>query len=568
MHWNYRPIDDLKVQLFQRELALCEARAKLLAVRELPHADAARRFLDRSLDGLHDPMRLPGMPQAVRRIGAALRDKEPMLVHGDYDVDGVSGTAMLTRMLSIWGGDASYFVPNRFSDGYGLTSAGVEHAKATGVKLLITVDCGTSSVKEVAELRAHGIDVVITDHHECSKGVLPPALALVNPKLPGSDYPDQTLCGAGIVYKLLQALADFLGKEFRRESLVRVAAIGTVADVVPLLGENRALVYHGLRELSKAASPGLQALIEVSGLRGKQLSAENIGFGLGPRINAAGRMGHAASAIELFLTGDAKRARELAEQLHQDNETRKATEQQIIKEAKAKAYTQCNLDSDRLIVVSGESWHQGVIGIVASRLREQFQRPTLVISTENGTGKGSGRSVPGFHLHECLSSAAYLLSTWGGHEQAVGFSLPSEAVDEFRQVLNHNAQELLPQEAPERSITVDLDLPLEQLDGPLMAFLQNLEPFGAANPEPVFVARGVQQLGKAAAFSNNHLKLRCTGPERSGGFEAIMWRGASRYLDLVREHDRLDIAYQPYYDTYRGSPSLCLKLLDIRPATP
>lgn len=474
----------------------------LLASRGIP-PDGVEDFLFPRIEALSSPFLLPGMERAVDRIVTALKNRERILVHGDYDADGVVSTALLVRNLRRLGADVVAYIPDRFEEGYGLSTEGVEHAKSAGASLIITVDCGITAVEEVELARSYGIDVVVTDHH-LPQEHLPDAVALVNPKLLRDG---EELAGVGVVFKLLDALYTAL--DLDKSALywdLDLVALGTVADLMPLVGENRILVHYGLKVLSQTRKAGLKALQEVARLRGKTVSPWHISFIFGPRLNVAGRLRHARIALELLTTPEGQRALELARLLDQENRRRQSLERTIVEEA-SRRIESTDLRDHPVLVVEGEGWHEGVIGIVASRLVERYERPAIVIAVEDGWGKGSGRSVPGFHLFEALHAHRHLLEAFGGHRMAAGLRLRRERIPELREALVAYVDENLT-EPPEPEVEVDFVLPepgwLE--DPRLPEEFRKLEPFGMGNPHPTFVLQGARILQRSRK-SKHHIRF-------------------------------------------------------------
>lgn len=475
------------------ELSFSPFTQALLASRGIP-LESAEDFLSPRMDALASPFLLPGMERAVDRIVQALERRERILVHGDYDADGVVSTALLVRNLRRLGADVLAYIPDRFEEGYGLSAEGVEFAKSSGASLIITVDCGITAVEEVELARGYGIDVVVTDHH-LPQDRLPDAVALVNPRL---QQDGEELAGVGVVFKLLDALYTAL--DLDKSSLywdLDLVALGTVADLMPLVGENRILVHYGLKVLSQTRKAGLKALQEVARLRGKTISPWHISFIFGPRLNVAGRLRHARLALELLITPEGQKALELAHLLDQENRRRQNLERKIVDEA-TRRIESSELRDHPVLVVEGEGWHEGVIGIVASRLVERYERPALVISVEDGWGKGSGRSVPGFHLFQALYAHRHLLAAFGGHRMAAGLRLRREHIPELREGLVAYVTENLP-EPPEPEVEVDFVLPepgwLE--DPRLPEEFRRLEPFGMGNPHPTFVLQQARVLQRS-----------------------------------------------------------------------
>ena len=544
--------------------------ARVLVHRGLGEVPAARRFLHPALEELHDPLLMRGMPAAVERIARALRDKEPILIYGDYDVDGTTSVVLLTKAFELAGGIATYHVPHRLTEGYGMRSDVVEAAAAQGVKLLVSVDTGiraSAVVRRAAEL---GIDVIVTDHHLPEAG-LPPALAVLNPNRADCPYPEKNLCGAGVAFKLIQALLPHLGwpaEKIRRveESFLKMAAIATVADVVPLTGENRILVAHGLRGLGKVRNPGLRALLDVSGFTADLAppNARQVAFQLAPRLNAAGRMDTAKAVVELFLTADAARARELARELHERNTERRRVEDEIREacERVAVADGACGL------VYYGEDWHRGVLGIVASRMVERYHRPVFVLgrNPEDGLASGSGRSIPAFHLLEALESMPDLFVRFGGHAHAAGVTLAADKVPEFQRRFDAFAASRLAAEDLLRRVEIDALVELGDVEEQSAMEVFALAPFGHGNPQPLFAALGVEVAAPPAVMKEKHLRIAVRQNGRTLVLKA--WNLAHR-ADELAAGTRVDVAFQLEEDASsaaRGYAPWCATLRDFRPA--
>jgi single-stranded-DNA-specific exonuclease len=478
-------------------LSIPEALAALLVLRGYDSAGDARAFLRPNLTGLSDPMSWADMPEAVAAVQAAVRRAEPILVHGDYDVDGQCSAAMLTRILREAGAQAHAFVPHRIRDGYDFGPAGLARARALGARLIITCDCGITAIDTVRAARAEGIEVIVSDHH-LPGDALPPATAVLDPRRPDCASPDKDLCGTGVAFKLAQALVPALGLPDQLPwHFLDYVALATVADVVPLVGENRILVRHGLKLLANSRWPGLAALVETAGLSGKPLRAGHVGFILAPRLNAAGRIGDAGDGLRLLMTDDAAEAAKLARELETLNARRQEMDQQILASAEAALAVQGSED-DRAIVLAADDWHPGVIGIVASRLVERYGRPTFLIAWEGDVGRGSGRSIRGFDLHGALHRVGGCLEKFGGHSMAAGLTVRRDRFQEFRVAFLAVAAQLLRPDDLVPAQRVDLELPLANLSADLERLMRHLEPCGAGNPAPVFGVRGAGGRGGPA----------------------------------------------------------------------
>ena len=542
----------------------------MLVHRGLADPAAARRFLKPEFDHLHDPLSLRDMPAAVDRLARAIRDRERILIYGDYDVDGTTSVVLLTKAIELAGGAASYHVPHRLKDGYGMRSEVIEAAAEQGVKLIVSVDTGIRAAEVVGRARELAIDVIVTDHH-LPDSDLPPALAVLNPNRLDCAYPEKNLCGAGVAFKLIQALLPAMGwpaDKIRRvsESCLKIAAIATVADVVPLTGENRVIVALGLSGLGDVRNPGLRALLDVAGFGNGAAppNARQVAFQIAPRMNAAGRMDTAKAVVELFLTNDAARARDLAKQLHDQNTERQQVEAEIrdMCDQIDVAGHECAL------VYYAEDWHRGVLGIVASRLVERLHRPVFVLSRnpEDGLAQGSGRSIPAFHLLRALESMPDLFVRFGGHEHAAGVTLDTAHVSEFRERFNTYAAALLSPEDYLRRVDIDAVVELREISERAIGEVFALAPFGHGNPPPLFAARNVEVAGHTI-WKEKHLKLTLRQPGRTLSLKA--WNFAGHAAELA-PGARIDIAFQIEEDAYsaaRGYPGWAAVLRDFRPAS-
>lgn len=514
VRWKLPQPDEQRALRLAAQLGLQPPAARVLVRRGYGAAEEALRFLQPSLQDLHDPFRLTGMREAVTRLRQAIERGELILLYGDYDADGTTAVVLLKKAIELAGGTVRYHVPHRFREGYGMRSEVVEQAARQGIRLILSADTGIRSMDAVQRARQLGLDVIITDHH-LPDAQLPPATAILNPNQPGCDYPDKNLCGAGLAFKLAQALFRSLGwpeARLRRleESFLKLAAIGTVADVVPLTGENRILVKQGLDGLRKVRNPGLRALLKNAGItEGDRPSAGQVAFRIAPRINAAGRMADAAEVIRLFLTEDPQTAAELAARLESWNQERQQAESEIM----ARILEQCRAEpitpQRKALVFAGEHWHRGVVGIVASRLVEEFHRPCFVLSLDPqaGTAHGSGRSIPPFHLLGALEAMSELFQRFGGHHQAAGVTLAAERVMEFRRRLNEYAAMRLTDEDLVPELEIDAVLDLREVNDRSVSEVLALAPFGCGNPRPLFAVLGAEVVGDASVWNEKHLRL-------------------------------------------------------------
>ena len=533
MKWIPRSADPAQVQLLAAQLSLkntdvAAILARLLVMRGITEPEAAEYFLRPSLALLHSPYLMKGMKAAVERIEAAIERKEGILIYGDYDVDGTTAIVILKTAIELCGGAADFHVPHRIKEGYDLRGDVIERAAAAGIRLIISVDAGIRAFAAAETARRAGVDLIVSDHHLPGQDGTPPALAVLNPNQPGCSYPCKTLCGAGVAFKLAQALMERRLTDRDQSALLKsftkIVAIATVADAVPLIGENRIFARLGLEALRCAVNPGLKALLEVAQVSGRPLTSGEVGFRIAPRINAAGRMDIAADVIELFSTKDPARARDIASKLDRLNAERQEEERRILQAIDTRLQEDAALREAFCIVIDGDGWHRGVIGITATRVVERYCRPTIVISREGDEAHGSGRSIKAFHLLNALESCGHLFTRYGGHAHAVGFSMPAARVQELRTHLDQYARGQLTLADFEPVLEFDAELPLDGVTPELFQTLRQLEPFGVGNPEPVFVARKPQVMAPPRILKDKHVKLKlgCSGgPSEVLSTEAI-----------------------------------------------
>lgn len=555
------PPDEEAIRDLASALSLPEIVCRLLLIRGYVSAEEAKLFLRPKLDRLHDPLGFLSMDKAVDRLSRAVRDKELVFIHGDYDVDGICSTTLLTRAIRSFGGEATPFIPRRLEDGYDLSDAGVDAAIAAGARVVVTCDCGTTALGAVARLCKAGIDVIVTDHH-LPGGPLPECISVLNPKRSGCEYPDKDLAAVGVAFKLALALARDLGKnENFVWAMLDLVALATVADVAPLRGENRVFVRYGLKMLAETRNTGLRALIRAAGLDGKALTAGRIGFILAPRLNAAGRLGHAIRGVELLLTEDEHHANAIARELEELNYRRQEIDRWTLDQARERVQ-QLDLDDTFGIVLADESWHPGVIGIVASRLVEEFGRPTVLIAIAGEQGKGSGRSISKFDLHAALGKARDLLLRFGGHKAAAGVTVARDRIDAFAERFNQVARSLLTPEDLVPEVRVDLEVSMDGMDEKLESLFRHFEPFGIGNPTPVLLARNVTIARPPRTIGRDGLKLVLdTG---TGSIEAIGWGFAHRVAEF-EPGGCVDVAFRLERDEYRGESRLQARIADVRP---
>jgi single-stranded-DNA-specific exonuclease len=563
--WIVREHNTQQVDSLARALNVSPTIAALLISRGCASESSARKFLKPSLDQLHNPYLMKGVSEAVARLLKAIDAGEPILVYGDYDVDGTTGTAVLLRALSLLGARTGFHVPHRFTEGYGIQKPALEKAWADGYKLVISVDCGIRAHEPLYWARDVGLDVIITDHHLPDEGEgVPPAYAVLNPNQDGCSYPDKNLAGVGVAFKLVHALFRERGRESQVNSFLKIVAIGTIADVAKLTGENRTIVALGLHDLAKARNPGLLALMEICGCGdGSGMTAYDIGFRVGPRINAAGRMDAARAVVELFSTRDRAEAKRLATHLDTRNQERQEVQRQIvelaIKELEAGAQDPAN---SYVAVIAGEGWHRGVIGIAASKISERINRPCVVLSIEDNVAHGSARSIEPYHLLNGLTSCADLFDKFGGHSHAAGITLRRDRIDELRRRLNQHAGSHLTAEDLQPCIYVDAELPTEEISFDLVAQLKHLEPYGAGNPRPTFLARNLCIVTEPRLIGERHLKMHVRGPQ-GRPLETIWWNGAEYGTTLK---NGAEMVYTIETSKWNGETFLQLSVQDVRAA--
>lgn len=556
--WRIKDSNPAAQDNLSNALNISKLTAQLLLNRGIGDVASASDFLSSSLSSCHDPFLMKDMAKAVERIKKAISKKEKILVYGDYDVDGITGVVVLYSALKNLKADVATYIPNRLEEGYGLNSSAIKKAHKIGVGLIITVDCGITSFKEVDYANSLNIDVVVTDHHEILESRVPLAYAVINPLQPGCPYPFKHLAGVGIAYKLVKALYD--ETDLFAEDFLDLVSLGTVADIAPLVGENRTLTRHGLNEINRRSRIGLNALIDVSGLMGKDISSGHIGFMLGPRINAMGRVGSPQKALDLLLSGDEEAAKALAKMLDTENRARQKIEAKILDEALSKVEREVNFKRHRVIVLASDNWHPGVIGIVASRIADRFYRPAILISLYGKYGKGSGRSIESFHLFDYLLKCKDLLAGFGGHESACGITIDKDNIDLFRDKINEEASLEKDESIFNPKLNIDMDVPLNMLNEDVINEIENLSPFGPENPRPVLVSRklrvkdGPRQIGKSGFkmwVTDN--RITC---------EAVSFSKGN--LEVPKTSQEVDLAYIPSINNWQGLQSIQLELRDIK----
>jgi single-stranded-DNA-specific exonuclease len=565
--WEHLACDDTAAARLAEALAVDPVVGRLLILRGITDPDAAHHFLNPRLEDLHDPMLLADMGVAVDRLLTAVAGRERIVVHGDYDVDGITATVIVRRTIELLGGDVGHFVPERIRDGYGLNTPAIERLHGEGVRVIVSVDCGIRGTEAARRARELGIDLIITDHHE-PDAELPDALAVINPKRRDCPYPDKHLAGVGVALKLVQALCRRAGREHWLPAFVKIAAIGTLADVVPVTGENRVIAWLGLEGLSRGPHKvGLRALIEGAGLAGKTIDSYHVSFMLAPRMNAAGRMSTPDLALRLLLATDERmiaEARDLAGQLNIENERRQQEERAIVTDARRMVEADPEIGARSVLVVAGDGWHRGVIGIVASRLVDAFHRPAVVLSVDGDTAHGSCRSIPAFDILAALDACAEHLDRFGGHRAAAGLTMERGRIPAFREALTKWADDRLTPDDLRPRLRIDAQLGFRQITPRLMEGVTRLAPFGIGNPKPMFWTAGASLADGPRRMKERHLSmsLRHEGIALRG----VFWRAAERAAAIEAARGGLDVAYSVEQNRFNGTTSLEVSLADVRPA--
>lgn len=591
MRWIFKEADKQLVKELAQVAGISSVAARLLANRGINSATEAQRFLSPSLDHLHSPYLMLGMKAAVERLQRAIANRERMLIYGDYDVDGTTAVVILKRVIEMLGGSAEFHVPHRIQEGYGMRDEVIERAAANGVQLVISVDTGIRAFAAAETARQLGLDLIVTDHHLPEAGGVPHAIAVLNPNQAGCGYPCKSLCGAGVAFKIAQALLEARDEQQARSrllpSFLKMVAIATIADAVPLVDENRVITKLGLEGLRDPRNPGLRALMQITQLEKKQrsLTAADVAFRIAPRINAAGRMDVAQTVIDLFNTRDASAASLIAQRLDALNSDRQETERTILKTIEARLAEDAGFREASCIVLDGEGWHRGVIGITASRVVERTGKPALVLSRNGDEAHGSGRSIPAFHLLQALESCHELFTRFGGHAHAVGFSLACENIPALRERINAHARACLTLEDFVPVLELDERIALHRITPDLVRELKQFEPFGMGNPEPVFMARNVRLLLPPKILKEKHAKLRVaqentplpatsvagrpTIKSQTTNFDALGWRMAERISEeKLLANDVVDLAFTLEENVHPEFGGLQLSICDLKRAQP
>ena len=559
--WVLRPENE-HARTLASELGIPLEIAQILTNRDICEAQDVQDFLFGSLDNLNDPFLMKGMREAVNRIKKAVSARERILIFGDYDVDGILSVVVLTKALQSLGADVDYFIPDRLKQGYGLKGKYIGNVLDRKSSLVISVDCGIKAVDFVSRAKEHGVDVIITDHHQPGP-TLPEALAVLNPVLGSSGYPDRTLAGIGVVFKLIQALLESEGKSTQLPHYLKLVSIGTIADVATLKGENRLFVKFGLKQLEHVNNIGLKSLMETCGLQGKRITVGDVGFRIGPRINAAGRLGLTDLAVRLFFLESVKESEELVGQLDKLNAERQKIEGKIFKQAMHQIKEKRLHEKYKLLILGSEEWHRGVIGIVASKIKDAFHRPVIMFAYEDGKAFGSGRSIRDFSLIDCLEENRDLFHNYGGHTMAVGCELAQEGMTNFKTHINAYAQDKITDELLKRKINVDAKLDFADINMDLLQILSLLSPFGLGNPKPVFLTEKAEIVAPPKKIQGKHSKFLVQ--QNGKMFESIAWRQGG-WADELNTGDRVDLVYSLMTSEYLGEERVTLSLEDIKRA--
>ena len=564
MRWSLLNPDQNTVSSVKKAFRTSEVIARVLANRNILNPNLARPFFTPNLDMLHNPYLMQDMDKAVERVLTNINSGKPIMVFGDYDVDGTTGVASLYLAFQKFGADVTYYIPDREKEGYGLSYHGIEVAKDIGIDLIITCDCGINAFVQVDFANEQNIDIIITDHHTTDTE-LPKAHAILNPKREDCEYPFKGLCGGGVAFKLITAIGNELNIPLTDyEEIIPLITLGTAADVVPIKDENRVLVHHGLNILENLEKPGLKSLLELAGLKG-HISVGQLVFSIAPRINAAGRIGDANRAVELLVTDDQDKARLLAKELDNENKRRQIIQQAVVDEALLKVNAEADLKNENALVLANAGWHPGVVGIVASKIKEEFNRPTIIIALENGSGKGSARSVAGFDLYEALTACKTHLDDYGGHPMAAGLTLSNKKLEDFKKAFINFANERLTEENLQATLTLDSEIALQDITPRFMEFLDKLSPYGPGNMRPKFAIRNAEIAGapKVIGKTGEHIRFKIRQGLKS--YPAVGF-GLSNKYEMLITGQPVDIACVVETNEWQGNTSIQMNVRDIKRA--
>ena len=562
MRWKIKQPSQDQIASLKKEFNTSEIIAKVLANRGIESLKSSHDFFNPSNERLHDPFMMKNMDIAVDRISKNIQNQKPILIFGDYDVDGTTGASLLYLGLKDLNAIVEYYIPHREKEGYGLSTGGIDYAQSIGADLLITCDCGINAFKPVDDAADQGIDVIITDHHIPDKK-LPNAYAVLNPKQKGCEYPFKGLCGCGVAFKLISALSE--QSEIEQNlglNYLDLVALATSADMVPILDENRVLVHRGLDQLEESNSPGIHQLLVQTGLVGESLNVGKLVFGLAPKINAAGRMGDANRTVELLTTSDKNRAEELASILVRENKRRQLIQEDIVNDAIRQVYAQVDLENSKVVIVGSKGWHPGVIGIVASRIKDEFSRPAIVIAfDEDGIGKGSARSIPKLDLYDALAYASKFLEGFGGHPMAAGLTVLEDRFENFKSLFLRNVNKILSDDDLISVISIDGEMELKDINPRFMRFLEKLGPFGPGNMRPKFMSRNLQVSGQPRLMGKGE-HIRFIVSQNGRNYPAVGFKLSSHYEDLIRGVP-IDLAYVVEVNEWQGQSNIQLNVRDI-----
>ena len=564
MRWSLLNPDQNTVSSVKKAFRTSEVIARVLANRNILNPNLARPFFTPNLDMLHNPYLMQDMDKAVERVLTNINSGKPIMVFGDYDVDGTTGAASLYLAFQKFGADVTYYIPDREKEGYGLSYHGIEVAKDIGIDLIITCDCGINAFVQVDFANEQNIDIIITDHHTTDTE-LPKAHAILNPKREDCEYPFKGLCGGGVAFKLITAIGNELNIPLTDyEEIIPLITLGTAADVVPIKDENRVIVHHGLNILENLEKPGLKTLLELAGLKG-HISVGQLVFSIAPRINAAGRIGDANRAVELLVTDDQDKARLLAKELDNENKRRQIIQQAVVDEALLKVNAEADLKNENALVLANAGWHPGVVGIVASKIKEEFNRPTIIIALENGSGKGSARSVAGFDLYEALTACKTHLDDYGGHPMAAGLTLSNKKLEDFKKAFINFANERLTEENLQATLTLDSEIALQDITPRFMEFLDKLSPYGPGNMRPKFAIRNAEIAGapKVIGKTGEHIRFKIRQGLKS--YPAVGF-GLSNKYEMLITGQPVDIACVVETNEWQGNTSIQMNVRDIKQA--
>jgi len=563
MRWSLLNPDQNTVSSVKKAFRTSEVIARVLANRNILNPNLARPFFTPNLDMLHNPYLMQDMDKAVERVLTNINSGKPIMVFGDYDVDGTTGAASLYLAFQKFGADVTYYIPDREKEGYGLSYHGIEVAKDIGIDLIITCDCGINAFVQV-DANEQNIDIIITDHHTTDTE-LPKAHAILNPKREDCEYPFKGLCGGGVAFKLITAIGNELNIPLTDyEEIIPLITLGTAADVVPIKDENRVIVHHGLNILENLEKPGLKTLLELAGLKG-HISVGQLVFSIAPRINAAGRIGDANRAVELLVTDDQDKARLLAKELDNENKRRQIIQQAVVDEALLKVNAEADLKNENALVLANAGWHPGVVGIVASKIKEEFNRPTIIIALENGSGKGSARSVAGFDLYEALTACKTHLDDYGGHPMAAGLTLSNKKLEDFKKAFINFANERLTEENLQATLTLDSEIALQDITPRFMEFLDKLSPYGPGNMRPKFAIRNAEIAGapKVIGKTGEHIRFKIRQGLKSCSAVGF---GLSNKYEMLITGQPVDIACVVETNEWQGNTSIQMNVRDIKRA--